>query len=298
MTRTTGPAVIGLAVAWLAAGPAAAGLVFREGETIEGNRPGGEARQASQIRQVVAEGENCKVVLEESSDPLVPAGTYVLASTLDAFLVDPAGQTIAPLDPTAMMPAGAAPGEPPAPARILAVTLETLFDDAGTPILGLPTRHLVYRLRYQEGDGPPDAGVRWEERHEVWITPWTPGEALPAAWQKLRLAEDSGLGVERVEIRDALEQIYQRGIVLRQLIERRATGGGAPAAGQVALERVSREVTSFSRQDLPADTFEQPAGYARTEFLAPAPGDAAERGGPRDTEAQISPATERQIKGE
>ena len=268
--------LLGAGVLWLAAGPVAAGVVFREAENIDADPAGGAARQ---IRQVLAEADNCKVLLEESSDTLMPVGAYVLASGVDAFLVDPAARTIAPMDPISMVPVTAMPADAATRARILDVTLEQQFDAAGQPILGLPTRHLVYQLRYQEVAAGADAAgpepTRRDERHEIWVTPWPEGDAAPVAWQLLRIAEDAGPGPDRQDIRDALEQIYQHGLVLRQLIERR-TISGAVTAQRVEIERVTREVSSVGRQDLPPAVFEKPVGYAQTEFLAPEPADLVE----------------------
>lgn len=261
----------GLLAAGLAVTPATGGVVFREAETIEGTAPGNGSRQ---IRQVLAEDEACKVVLEDGGDTLLPIGAYVLATTVDAFLVDPAERTIAPLDPTTMVPA-ATTAEPTTRAPVTDVALDLLFDAPGPVLLGLPTRHLVWRLRYRDG-ASAQATLR-EERHELWVTPWVPGEALPTAWLKLRIAEDAGLGPERADLRDAVEQMYTQGFVLQQVIERVAPAGSGEAAGP----RVLREVMSFSREPVPATAFEQPQGYSATEFLAPPADDPPTMSAPR-----------------
>ncbi len=261
----------GLLAAGLAIAPAAGGVIFREAETIEGAAPGNGSRQ---IRQVLAEGEACKVVLEDGGDSLLPIGAYVLATAVDAFLVDPAERTIAPLDPTTMVPA-ATTAEPAARAPVTDVALDLLFDAPGPVLLGLPTRHLVWRLRYR--DGTSAQAVLREERHELWVTPWMPEETPPTAWLKLRIAEDAGLGPERADLRDAVEQMYTQGFVLQQVIERVAAAGSGEAAGP----RVLREVTSFSREAVPATVFEQPQGYSATEFLAPPAEEPAATASPR-----------------
>lgn len=257
-----------------------AGVVFREAESVDNGQP---ETASHQIRQVFAEADNCKVVMEESSDPLVTAGSYVLASSSDAFLVDPVDKSIAPMDPTTMLAVTAAAGDPsgtPVPTAIAAVSLQQQFDGPGPDILGYPTRHLVFRLHYVEHPGTTAEGTaestRWDERHEIWLVPWEEGEVVPVAWQKFRIMEDAGSGADRQEIQDAMARIYEHGLVIRQTIERRFESGGAPddssaeESGQGAgVERIVRDVTSFSRQDLSADVFEKPAGYRQAEFLAP-----------------------------
>ena len=255
----------GWAILLLGAVPAPAGVMFREVEQSQG--PAGESRQ---VRQVLASAENCKVVFEEVADGSWPAGSYVLASAVDAFLVDPAERTVAPVDPTLMSPAAGTEAADDG-TRITGVALDVLFEDAAGPLLGGPTRHAVYRLRYTErapaADDVPARITRWEERHEVWVTPWPDGSSL-SGWLAFRVAEDTGPGPDRQEIREALAQIHGEGLVLRHVIERlAAVGEDEPSL----LERKRREVTSLARPDVAAEVFERPPGYVLNEFLAPQP---------------------------
>lgn len=238
--------------------PAGAALVFREVETIE--RP--DAPVARQVHQVAAEGESCRILQEESTDPAAPAGTYLLVTPNDAFVVDPARATLAPLAPTRLEPADG-PAEADGPV-VTGVTLETLFEADGPKLLGFPTRHAVHRLRYALGAGG-DA-VRHEERHETWAAaiPWL--AEVPAGWRAWRVAEDAGAAGERRELREALDALHARGLVLRHLVERRTE------ADDALVERVSREVTSVAEELLPPETFQRPAGYELSEFLAPPSG--------------------------
>jgi hypothetical protein len=107
-----------------------------------------------------------------------------------------------------------------------------------------------------------------EERHELWATPLPQGEQAPAAWLALREAEDAGRGPARRELREVIDELYQHGLVLRQIIERRTPGGAGAAAGPDA-GRVVREVTALSSEKLPAETFRKPKGFSQTEFLTP-----------------------------
>ena len=258
-----------------AVSPAIAGIVFREVETVETSTPVGNARQ---VRQVFADGDSCKVLIEESSDPLAPAGSYVLATGGDAFIIDPTSKTVAPVEPADMEPVARGSDAQAPDAQVSGVTLERQLDEPGPPILGLPTRHFVYRLRYQEESsragqaGTAVTGL--EERHEIWATPLPQGEPAPGAWQALRVVEDAGRGSARREVREAMDQLYEYGLVLRQIIERR--GPGSPPGGGSDNERVVREVTALSRESIPPEVFQKPTGFSQTEYLAPSPGDGAD----------------------
>ncbi len=251
--------------------PAGAGLVFREIEVIEGNA----VVAARQVRRVFVEDGNLKSLIEESSDPLVPVGSYLLVTPRDALIVDPARSTVAPVVPADMQPVPAVPGQLTLSRRFSAISLERQSDERGPALLGLPTWHYVYLLRYQE-DAPGTAGDvvgRSEERHELWAASLPAEEAALLAWRDLRLTEDAGAGAARRDIREAMAPMYERGLFLRHIIERRdATGTGA--AEVVESERVVREVTAISREEIAAGIFEKPPGFSETEFLAPGPDEA------------------------
>ncbi len=256
-------------------GAASAGTVFREVQVVEQGAPAASVRL---VRQVLSQGENCKILHEESTDPLAPAGSYILATNNDAFIVDPAHATVTPVDATDMLPVGQSADERPQRLVVSNVSLEQQFEGAGPALLGLPTRHYVYRLRYQlqrpgAGSSEP-ARVRHDELHDFFATPWPEDLQIPAIWRNWRAAEDAGVGPERRELRDAVDELQERGFFLKQTIERRASGA---AAGEgAAIERVSREVTALSRQDMRAEVFLKPEGFSPAEFLAPVPDDAAE----------------------
>lgn len=257
-----------------AAEPAASGIVFREVEITEAPAAGAPARE---VRRVYAEAGNLKSVVEESADPLAPVGSYLLAAGGEALLVDPGRATVAPVVAADMQPVAAGP----APSRqYSAIAVELLGEEAGPVMLGLPTRHFVYLLSYQEDapEGASVAPVRSEERHEFWAAALPGEEASLAAWRDLRIAEDGGIGAARRDIREAMASMHEHGLFLKHLVERRELTG--PAAEQVAPgERTARELTALSREPVASDAFAPPTGYALTEFLAPGPDEARDTRG-------------------
>jgi hypothetical protein len=245
-----------------------AGLVFREVEVTE---PAG-AVATRQVRRVFAQDGNLKLLIEESGDSLTPVGSYLLAGADDAVIVDPARSTVAPVVPADMQPVAAPPGRP-APRHFSAISLERQSDERGPVLLGLPTWHYVYLLRYQEDAPGGGVAARYDERHEFWAAALPAEESSLAAWRELRLAEDGGAGTARREIRDALAPMYEQGLFLKHIIERR----DASFTGTVEVvekERIVREVMEVSREEIDNAVFEKPAGFSQTEFLAPGPDEA------------------------
>lgn len=255
--------VLAGAVAW----PASAGVVFREAEIVEA---GTGAEAARQVRRIAAQDGQVRVDVEESADPLQPAGAYLLVSASDAVLVDPARAMMAPALPSEMQPVTIETGAAPAPRSFTAVTLQRQFDEPGPTLLGLPTWHYVYLLQYQE-DTAGTAGARFEQRHEFWAAPLPQDEPALAPWRGFRLIEDGGAGAARRPIREALAPMYELGFFVRHVIERREVAAGPRGEQALHSERVRREVIAFEREELAAATFEKPSGLAQTEFLAPGP---------------------------
>ncbi len=248
-------------LALLTAAPAAfGGLVFRETEDAAADAAGGNVRV---VRRVFADGENCKVLIEESGDPQTRPDSYILATGSDAFVIDPARRTMKPVVPAEMQPVTEPPGGETQPAVTADVTVEPELDEAGPTMLGLPTRHYAFRLRIEE-HAAGSAPARSEERHELWTTPVPEGELQPVAWQVLRATEDAGRRSAPREVRQAIEPLYQRGLVLRQVVEWHGPGTGDNG-------RVVREVSGLTREKIPPETFQKPAGLTQTEDLAPRP---------------------------
>ncbi len=268
--------VVTLALA-AGSGSASAGLVFSEAEVIEA----GTASAVRQVRRVFAQAGQLKAVFQQSADALFPEGAYLLVADGEAVLVDPARSTIAPVIAADMHPVPASAGEVAATRRFSDVRLELQMDERGPTLLGLPTWHYVYLLSYRElapGESS-SAAVITEERHEFWAAALPEEEAALSAWRELRVAEDGGAGFARREIREAVAQMYERGFFLRHVIERRDREP-AGATETVERERIAREVTAVSREDIAAAVFEKPAGFSQTEFLVPGPDEAAGPGLP------------------
>lgn len=250
---------------------ASAALVFRESEIIEA-----ATGQFRQLREVFAAGEDCKVVVREGGDSLAPAGSYIVANASDAFQVDPGRGMVTPLDTTGMEPVSEVPGDA-AVLTIADVSLLPDVDEPGPVVLGLPTRHYVYRLRYLEHTPPaaaaPEGSRQWEERHEFWATPWPGGAQLAATWLRLRISEDAGIGWAAPEMRAAVERMQAHGLMLRQIIQRERQPG--PGNTSLERERVDRTVVELAERDLAPAEFRMPEGYGHAEFLAPAPDEPA-----------------------
>jgi hypothetical protein len=251
---------------------ASAGLVFRESEV----REFAGAPSVREVWQFSAQDGGMRALLEASDDPLLPAGCYLLATTTDAFVVDPARRLRAPFVPSDLRPAAAEAAESVSGRQLSALAVRREFEERGPVMLGLPTWHYVYLLSYQEASAgePP---LHFEERHEFWAAALPDAQADLAAWRELRLIEDGGAGAARRPLREALAGMLDLGLFMRHVVERREWPGAAVPPAVPWTERVQREITAISREDLDATLFDPPAGLAEAEFLAPAADERASR---------------------
>jgi hypothetical protein len=256
-------------VALLAPAGAPAGVVFRETEVAE---PAGAGVATREVRKVSAQGGGCRIEQEASTDPLAPAGTWILVTPHDAFIVDPARSTIAPVAPTDLEPVSGATASGGPILQVTSVNVEKQKDEPGGAMLGLPTRHYVYRVQYREEHVAPDplkgTIVSHDETYEFWATAWPGNGDDMATWRAWRVAEDAGASAGRRELRDAIDELYDKGFFLRQLIDRRVSAN-APPAPDTSAAKLSREVTSLAMEAIPAAAFERPTGFTQSEYLAP-----------------------------
>jgi hypothetical protein len=280
--------ILGLAVALSGLSlPASGGIVLREVRVTES---ADEEARGRQVSQIWVEGGKMRALFEESTNALMPAGSYLLAPGGDAmYLVNPSRETITRMDMVEMeaigekdQPAAGKRTEARTSMEVMDVRLEQHLDEPGPTMLGYPTRHYRYELTYNEKQhmtgtpGPADTRVR--EQHEFWATAALKDEpALPAIRAYRLAAPERGPG--QPELREANTRLHAHGFFLKHILERTVASdinipiGGVPANAAIndsSRERITVEVTELRHATLPLAGFELPEGYAETEFFAPA----------------------------
>lgn len=268
--------------------PAAGGVVLRQVEVKEG---GDEEAIGRQVAQMWMEGEKSKILFEESPNPMIPRGSYLLAPGGDfLYLVNPAQKTVARMDTYEMQAMGEQAGQfaerqaetTGQRTEVVDLKLELKLDEPGPQMLGMPTRHYRYELSYTEKQDvrgmPGGFRTRVHEEHEFWATDALKDEPAISAMRAEQLADPAADDVQR-EVQEAEARMYAHGFFLKHIIERKASSGmGGPMGGMMGMmtgmneseeERISREVTELRRATLSATEFELPQGYAETELFTP-----------------------------
>lgn len=282
--------VLWLLVSLLPAG-AWAGITLRQVEVTEGSEEGQNGRR---VMRVLADGRAMKTIFEQSPNPMMPAGSYLLSPGGEmVYLVDPAKKTIARMDIEELENIGkkgqqAAEQQQESTGQefeVVDVKLEKTLDEAGPDMLGFATRHYRYELSYTERQDmrgmPGSLDTRVSEKHEFWSTAALNEDAAVAAI-RAELTEAPDAEDKQKEVLDAERQMQAHGLMLKHVLERSTKSGMTGASGLMGKmmgigrgmsdssdERTTREVTELKRGPIAAAEFQLPKGYTETELMGP-----------------------------
>lgn len=248
----------------LAALPAAAGIRYESTTVTQAQGPGGGTTAV----EGWVSGEKAKILMRDSSQPMMEAGTYLLTRDggKTVYLVNPEEKTYAEWDLQAMMGmVGGLTGGglgPMLKMEFSAPKVEKLLDEDGGVVAGLPTRHTKFRTSFTMtvkvmGMGNVSDVV---SEQDLWTT-----DQL----------EDVGLGVWlRSAPRTGNEQLDKvigaeigkvTGFPLKMISVSTTKG----KKGKETVTRTTMEVTALERRDVADSTFAMPAGYEETQLLPP-----------------------------
>jgi len=261
--------LVGLALA--AAAPAWAGMHYTAASDAEDQR--GHAMKM-QVEGWVSGGK-AKVVFEQSDNPLMKSGSYLLTKdgghTL--YLVNPEDKTYALWDMNAML--GVLGGVMNGMGPFLKFEFsdpkgEQLSEEDGGTVVGLPTRHYKFRTSYSMkmrvlGMGNSADTVTDED---IWATTKLQDPGL-GVWLR---HDPPKTGNEHFDKLIAAEAQKKRvsGFPLKTVTTTTTT----QKRGKQTVTHRTLEVTLLETKSIPDSTFAIPAGYKETQMLpATPPGD-------------------------
>lgn len=251
----------------LAAVPSFAGIHYKSVTKTEGG--GGKNPADVQVEGWVS-GDNAKVEIQESANPMLQEGAFLItkngAKTI--FLVDPKEKTYAEWDPAAMLGAAGAVLNGVGPLvkfEFSEPKVEKLLEEAGPAIAGQPTRHYKYRTSYTMkvkvfGMGNETAIVSEED---IWATSQLQDPAL-SVWLR---ADALKTGNEQLDKLIASDREKINGFPLKTVVVSTSTN---KKNNKQTTSRTTMEVTQLdTNATVPASAFEIPAGYEKTEMMMP-----------------------------
>ena len=284
------------ALAW----PAAGGVTLKEHRTTE-SRNGNQ----TQTLEIVADGDRAKLTFVESNNPMMTAGSYILATPDSTFLVYPDRKSYMRIDMAEMAAMrqtssqmtqqiheqGAQRGEAGGAKTVSNFSFKPLVDEAGPTMLGMPTRHYKFELAYTVSETVPgNKGVSTDHSvqrtEEFWATNAVQVDLSPNARGGLAaMGGDNSASDESLpQIGDAYKTMRDKGVRLKSNVDVVSSGGvggsGAMGAwikiqtlgmshGGKHESKESMEVLAFQQGAVAKSTFDLPKGYAESSMMGP-----------------------------
>ncbi len=268
--------VVIVAMGALSALPAAAGIHYKAvTKTEDPQTKGGSIEVEGWVS-----GDKARVEFKESANPMAPTGTWIL--TRDGgktmYMVDPKEKTYAEWNLQAMLGAAGAVMNGMGPLLKIEFTtpkVETLLDEAGPALVGLPTRHYRHRTTYVTkvrvlGMANESSVV---SEQEIWTTDKLTDVGL-GVWLR---NDPPPTGNEQFDKLLAAEMGKTEGFPLKSVTVTTTT---QKKGNKQSVSRTTMEVTQLDiNANVPGSSFEIPAGYKETEMTPVAEGDGGEDGG-------------------
>ncbi len=213
-------------------------------------------------------GEKVKVEFKEAgNNPMAKKGAYLISKDggRTIYFVDPAEKTYAEWDLQAMLGMVGNVMQGMGPLLKIEISdpkVEKLLEEDGGTVSGQPTTHYRYRTGYNMkikvmGMGQETAVVTDQD---IWATEKLKDLAL-AVWLR---ADPPRTGNEQVDKLIAAEVDKTRGFPLKTVTVSTTT----QKKGKQTVTRSTMEVTQLDTSvDVPASSFEIPAGYEETQLL-------------------------------
>jgi hypothetical protein len=253
-----------------------AGLTFTQITTVDGKR--------TAVTKMSADGGNAKMEIVEGPDnPFMPPGSYMLFTDGEMLMVNPTARTYSRFD-TSMLEGA---GEMAAQMEITDVVFEKVTDEPGESIDGYPTRHYEFKSSWKMGMQGVPMKTEFSSVEEVWTTtaleiPAVAGGApalggslqglTSALGENQALRHVEGFPLKHVTSQQTKINMGAMGALggLGARLGGRMMGGGGGGGGGGAT-KTTMETTDIEQVDVPAATFEVPAGYQETQMFQTGP---------------------------
>ncbi len=264
INRTLPTVILPALIALLAPVAAQAGAHYQATTTID--TPGGPQRM---VVEAWADGDSGRVEFKESKNPFAGTGTYLL--TRDGgrtlVLVNPEEKEYGAFSIDALLGSFGAMMQGMGPLlkiEISAPKVETLLDEPGPEIHGLPTRHIKIRSAYQMkvkvfGMGRPSDVVNEEE---YWVTDRLLDKSS-GMWLKTEKPKTGNADFDRLI---AAEMGKFTGVPLKS-----STVTTSTTKGKAQVTKTTMEVTALDKFVKAPVSFDIPAGYKQTEMMPQSP---------------------------
>jgi hypothetical protein len=270
----------------LLATSANAAMVYKAERTTEGGRGG---TKSTEVIENTIDGAKAKIVFLETQNPMFAGGGYMLVTgPATAYMVSPARQAYLRIDKSEMQAIGGAASQAQQAAtassgmgdEIKDFEMKQLVDEPGPTMLGMPTRHYKFELKYTQvkssAMNPTKMVNKADRTYEIWAT------------DTVEVPKESQVGLvlggspsAAPQVAEAEQRIASVGFPLKKIADIKESSnmaGGMGTIGMIASmgrmggtnDTVTTELVTDLRQTaVPADTFDLPKGYAEMTMMGP-----------------------------
>jgi hypothetical protein len=250
--------VLGILTVFVFAVPSFAGVYYVAKTTGEGGRG---AEYQNMIVKAWASGDSGKVVFEDSQNPMMAKGSYIITKDggKTMYLVNPKDKTYMKWDLDSML--GFVGGAMKMMNfKFSDAKVESLGEEPDGLVAGIPTTHYRYRTSYTMSMSmmmiKKTSKVLKEE--EIWAAPKL-AEAALGIWLR---KDPPKTGNEEMDAMVKAEMGKVQGIPLK----RKTVQTSTDEKGNKEVTTTLMEVTELQMVAVPDSTFEIPAGYKETSM--------------------------------
>jgi hypothetical protein len=270
--------LVSAAALCLLSSPLFAGWSLTQVATQSGEGGSGEAKVTQRIW---LDGNAAKIELQGIDNPMMEPGSYILALNggSKVFLVNPARKTYARFDLAAMAESAQAITGSGGGMRIEDPKVVKLLEEPGPEMLGYATTHYRFRTTYTLVSDM--TGMKMKTMSDALEDVWTAPAIVVGIGNTLgSLGGGSGTHHELLEL-ERQAKSSMAGIPLKQVTVTKnkvdtSEGGmlGRMMAGRMGGPQSSQAtvvVQEIRQTDVPASTFQIPAGFSETEMMQRGP---------------------------
>jgi hypothetical protein len=264
--------VLGVVVLLVFAAHSFAGVYYVAQTTAEGGK---SAKQQNMIVKAWASGDSGKVVFEESENPMMGKGTYIITKDggKTMFLVDPKEKTYMKWDLDSMM--GLLGGAMKMMnLKFTDPKVEALGEEPDGLVAGVPTVHYRFRTTYAMSMSfmMMKTNSRVVKEEEIWAATKLADAAL-GIW--LRKAPPK-TGNEDMDKLIQAEMSKVKGFPLK----RKTMTTSTDEKDKKEVTTITMEVTELQMVPVPDSTFEIPSDYKETSLAGTGEGEQGEESNP------------------
>ena len=251
-----------IVLALMAACQVQAGMTFKSVTKMEGGSGRHSGDAMNMAVQSWVDGDKSKVQFTESGNPMMAAGSYMLTQDggKTMYMVNTKEKTYMKWDMEAMTGQAMKMMGGMASIKITDPKVDKVLDEAGSNMLGYPTRHCRFRTTYATEVSV--MGMKTKsmvaQDQELWTTTALNDKGF-GAWLKREPPKTGNADLDNLA---KAQMATMQGFPLKTITATTTTD----KSGKSTVTKMIMEVTDIQKADVPASTFALPPSYKEVQM--------------------------------